>query len=397
MKKTVFTIIFLCSVLIQMMAQNKILVSERIFLTPTHVYYDKNDTVEIIGQILSTDYSDFYPYSRYVYLELFDKDSKLVSRQKVRCNDKGCFYATMPLGAIKENGKYYLRGYTQFMRNRKNTYYPTVPLYVGSRPVISTDNHTIKASFFPEGGHLVNNHSQNISIYLCNTINQPIETNYWILKNGVDTIYNGKTSLSGLSIAAFTPEKNANYTLQTPQNKQSFKIPSTERIPTIPTTIHKNRLVCRILSENQESSNTPLHLFIYHNSFGLKEMSIDKGLAVADMTGCTPGVLTIWLTDEQQIPIAQRVLWTSDIKDATELEMKSVFRMNEKLSFCLNDTVSGSQTFVRIVPAWDSQSISSYAMLNFTNELSSSLPFPPYYNEEDEKTCLLGFSLPNNL
>lgn len=114
-------------------------------------------------------------------------------------------------------------------------------------------------------------------------------------------------------------------------------------------------------------------------------MSIDKGLAVADMTGCTPGVLTIWLTDEQQIPIAQRVLWTSDIKDATELEMKSVFRMNEKLSFCLNDTVPGSQTFVRIVPAWDSQSISSYAMLNFTNELSSSLPFPPYYNEEDEK------------
>ena len=107
MKKTVFTIIFLCSVLIQMMAQNKILVSERIFLTPTHVYYDKNDTVEIIGQILSTNYSDFYPYSRYVYLELFDKDSKLVSRQKVRCNDKGCFYATMPLGAIKENGKYY--------------------------------------------------------------------------------------------------------------------------------------------------------------------------------------------------------------------------------------------------------------------------------------------------
>ena len=107
-------------------------------------------------------------------------------------------------------------------------------------------------------------------------------------------------------------------------------------------------------------------------------MSIDKGLAVADMTGCTPGVLTIWLTDEQQIPIAQRVLWTSDIKDATKLEMKSVFRMNEKLSFCLNDTVPGSQTFVRIVPAWDSQSISSYAMLNFTNELSSSLPFPPY-------------------
>lgn len=261
MKKTVFTIIFLCSVLIQMMAQNKILVSERIFLTPTHVYYDKNDTVEIIGQILSTDYSDFYPYSRYVYLELFDKDSKLVSRQKVKCNDKGCFYTTMPLGAIKENGKYYLRGYTQFMRNRKNTYYPTVPLYVGSRPVISTDN----------------------------------------------------------------------------------------------------------------------------NSFGLKEMSIDKGLAVADITGCTSGVLTIWLTDEQQIPIAQKVLWTSDIKDATELEMKSVFRMNEKLSFCLNDTVPGSQTFVRIVPAWDSQSISSYAMLNFTNELSSSLPFPPYYNEEDEK------------
>ena len=130
-------------------------------------------------------------------------------------------------------------------------------------------------------------------------------------------------------------------------------------------------------------------------------MSIDKGLAVADITGCTSGVLTIWLTDEQQIPIAQRVLWTSDIKDATELEMKSVFRMNEKLSFCLNDTVPGSQTFVRIVPAWDSQSISSYAMLILPTSFHRPSPFHHItmkkMKKTEEKTCLLGFSLPNNL
>lgn len=129
----------------------KALVSERVFLAPTETYYDKNDTVEVVGQLLSTDYGDFYPYSRYLYLELTDKNNELVMRQKVRCDKNGRFYATLALEGNVENGVYYLRGFTQFMRNRNNAIYPITPLYVGVRPTASADNSQLKVIFFPEG------------------------------------------------------------------------------------------------------------------------------------------------------------------------------------------------------------------------------------------------------
>ncbi len=382
MKKNFLIFLFFCSVLVPMLAQNKTLVSERVFLAPTSTYYGRNDTVQVIGQLLSTEYTDFYPYSRYVYLEMSDKDNNLVLRQKVKCDQTGRFYATIPLETKIGNGKYYLRGYTQFMRNRKNAFYPMVPLFVGSRPAVTTENDDIKVMFFPEGGHLISNTTQNLGVYLCNDISQPVETRFWILKNDKDTICSGHTTKSGLATIGFVPQANVKYTLQTSHGGQSFKVPDVEDVPTLQATLHKNRIVCRVLSSNENGSNN--HLFVYHSTFGLKEMTIDKGMAVADISGCTPGVLTLWLTNEQGTPMAQRVLWVADTDNTINLEMKSVYQQGEQLIYHMSDTVPGSQVFVRIVPNWDKQSVSAFSMLSFSNELSSPLPFPVFYYEESD-------------
>lgn len=231
----------------------KALVSERVFLAPTETYYDKNDTVEVVGQLLSTDYGDFYPYSRYIYLELAGKKNELVLRQKVKCDQNGRFHATLPLEGNVENGVYYLRGYTQFMRNRNNAFYPMTPLYVGVRPAVPEDYSRLKAMFFPEGGHLVEGATQNVGLYICNGTNQPVQTRFWILKNATDTIASGKTTLSGLATFGFMPQSGVNYTLQTCKSKQSFLLPSLSPTPTIQAIIHKNRLVCNILPASQTS------------------------------------------------------------------------------------------------------------------------------------------------
>lgn len=375
---------FLCSVLVPLLAQNKTLVSERIFLAPTNTYYGRNDTVQVIGQVLSTEYTDFYPYSRYVYLEMSDKDNKLVLRQKVKCDEMGRFYATMPLETKVENGMYHLRGYTQFMRNRKNAFYPMVPLFVGSRPAVSTDNNKVKTMFFPEGGHLVSGVTQNLGVYLCNDINQSLETRFWVLKNDKDTIFCGNTTRSGLATIGFVPQANANYTLQTSHSNQSFKLPETEDAPTLQAVVHKGRLVCKVLSAEGGEDTLKERLFAYHSSFGLREMTLDKGMAIADVSGCTPGVLTLWLTDGQYSPIAQRVLWIGSVDSTVQLHMKSTYRPGEQISSLLKDTVPGSQVFVRIVPDWDRQSVSALSMLDFSNELSSPLPFPACYLDEEE-------------
>ncbi len=362
----------------------KALVSERVFLAPTDTYYDKHDTVEVVGQLLSTDYVDFFPYSRYLYLELADKNNELVMRQKVRCDQNGRFYATLPLEGHVENGVYYMRGYTQFMRNRNNAFYPMTPVYVGVRPATSAGDSQVKVMFFPEGGHLVEGATQNVGLYVCNSTNQPVQTQFWVLKNATDTIASGKTTLSGLATFAFVPQASANYTLQTNQGKQAFLLPSLSPTPTLRGIIHKNRLICNVFPASQANSET-YHVFIYHPSFGQKEMTVKNGAAIADLTGCTPGILTIYLTDEKRQTLAQRALWVSDENcPDIPIDLKADYKQGEELSLHLRDTIPGSHVFVRIVPDWDTRSVHAFDKLTFANELTSPLPFPYKFYEESE-------------
>lgn len=362
----------------------KALVSERVFLAPTETYYDKNDTVEVVGQLLSTDYGDFYPYSRYLYLELTDKNNELVMRQKVRCDKNGRFYATLALEGNVENGVYYLRGFTQFMRNRNNAIYPITPLYVGVRPTASADNSQLKVIFFPEGGHLVEGSTQNVGLYICNSTNQPVQTQFWILKNATDTIASGKTTLSGLATFGFMPQSGGTYTLQTNMSKQSFLLPTLSSTPTLQAIIHKNRLVCNIMPASQISPENN-HIYIYHPSFGQKEMTVKNGTAIADLTGCTPGILTVYLTDEKHQTIAQRVLWVSNNEtNNVQIDLKTDYKQGEDLALNLRDTIPGSHVFVRIVPDWDTRSAHAFDKLTFSNELSAPTPFPYQYYEENE-------------
>lgn len=69
----------------------KAFVSERVLLVPLSQWVALGDTVRISGQVLSTDYNDFYPYSRYVYVELIGKNDSVVARNKVRMADDGVF------------------------------------------------------------------------------------------------------------------------------------------------------------------------------------------------------------------------------------------------------------------------------------------------------------------
>ncbi len=383
MKKIYLAFCFL-SMALYSYGQEKIkaLVSERVFLAPTETYYDKNDTVEVVGQLLSTDYTDFYPYSRYLYLELADNKNQLIVRQKVKCAPNGHFCASIPLENYVENGVYYLRGYTQFMRNRNNAFYPMTPVFVGVRPATSEDSNHLKVMFFPEGGHLVAGVTQNVGLYLCDDKNQPVLSDFCVLKNATDTIVSGKTTLSGFASFGFMPQSGASYMLKTSQSEQTFLLPSLDSGRTIQAFIHKNRLICNVLESSQDTLKDG-RVFIYHPSFGQKEMMVKNGTAIADLTGCTPGILTVCLTDEKRQIVSQRVLWVSHEENHVQVDLKTEYRQGEALSLHLQDTIPGSQVMVRIVPDWDTRSSHAFDKLTFSNELSAPVPFPQKYYEED--------------
>ena len=366
--KKIILIIISCLFVLAAHSQDKMFVSERIFIALADQFVLKHDTVRIMGQLLSTDYNDFYPYSRYVYVELIDRHKQVVERKKIRCNDNGSFFTSILLPDKSPNGIYYVRGYSQFMRNRESQQFPMVPLYVGVMPQEQETKENIYAGFFPEGGHLVKGHVQTVGIYICNEHKMPTATKFVILNSLRDTICSGKTDANGLASISFIPDGNR-YLLSTETDDKvthKFLLPETVEMPTLRAAVNRERLVCYALADTDNKGPIDsLQIAMYHSSFGIKKLHLRKGACMADLSGCTPGLITLWLYNKAGSILAQRVLRIG----------------GSNISTSANDTIGGNSVFVRYIPEKAGKISTAFEMLNFTDELLSPVPFPETYSD----------------
>lgn len=196
----------------------------------------------------------------------------------------------------------------------------------------------------------------------------PSATNFVILNNRRDTICSGKTDTNGLASISFIPDGNR-YLLSTETDDKAthnFLLPETMQIPTLRTAVNRKRLVCYVLTDTDDKEPIDsLEIAIYHSSFGIKKLQLRKGVCMADLSGCTPGLITLWLCNKAGNILAQRVLRIG----------------GSNISTSTNDTIGGSSVFVRYIPEKAGKTSTAFEMLNFTDELLSPVPFPETYSD----------------
>lgn len=384
--KKIILIIISCLFVLAARSQDKQFLSERTFIALADQFVLKHDTVKIMGQLLSTDYNDFYPYSRYVYVELTDRNKQVVERKKIRCNNNGSFFTTILLPQKTTNGIYYVRGYSQFMRNRESQQFPMVPLYVGVMPQEQETKKKIYAGFFPEGGHLVKGHVQTVGIYICNEHKMPTATNFVILNSLRDTICSGRTDTNGLASISFIPDGNR-YLLSTETDDKvthKFLLPETVEMPTLRAVVNREKLACYVLADSDDKEPIDsLEIAMYHSSFGIKKLHPRKGACMADLSGCTPGLITLWLCNKEGNILAQRILWIGGSPETENggITIDTNGQAGSNISISTNDTIGKSSVFVRFLPEKTGKISTAFEMLNFTDEVLSPEPFPEIYSD----------------
>lgn len=384
--KKIILIIISCLFVLAARSHDKQFVSERIFIALADQFVLKHDTVKVMGQLLSTDYNDFYPYSRYVYVELTDRNKQVVERKKIRCNNNGSFFTTILLPQKTTNGIYYVRGYTQFMRNRESQQFPMVPLYVGVMPQEQETKEKIYAGFFPEGGHLIKGQVQTVGIYICDERKMPTATHFVILNSLHDTICSGRTDANGLASISFIPDGNRYVLSAETEDKvtHNFLLPEAMQIPTLRAVVNRERLACYVLADSDDKEPIDsLEIAMYHSSFGIKKLHPRKGACMADLSGCTPGLITLWLCNKEGNILAQRVLWIGSRPDTENdgITVDTNGQAGSNISISTNDTIGKSSVFVRFLPEKAGRISTAFEMLNFTDELLSPLPFPEIYSD----------------
>lgn len=364
--------------------------TEKVFIAPETSYCKKGDNVNVRGQVLSSDYTDFYPYSRYLYLELINSENEVCSRQKIRINDNGLFSTTVSVGTKYAEGLYFIRAYTQFMLNRPAPTYPTVPLFIGVRPSEKRSD-AVNVAMIAEGGSLVQGNKQKIVAYVIDANRRPLQTPFTVVNESRagEEVASGETTESGLATYTVTPMPGDSLVMRVEKGGviSSFPLPKPSAARTLQATIKRGKLYCKIVGENA-ANDDDTRLWVYHPYFGITPMTVDaaSATAVADLSGCAPGILTLWLTDGRLNTLSQRSLWVDLEPDSTAVPtvaVKRVCHIDEMPVASITDTIGGTSPTVRIVPEWDNVSADAYGAINFTNELISPIPFPANASSKD--------------
>ena len=196
---------------------------EKVFLSSDRLDYNDGDSILLEGKVMTGD-TLVTPYSRYVYVELFNDKDSLICRQKLVCETNGDFISQMQMDFGLQKGYYYLRAYTKLMQNFPGETYPIFPIRIGlsnKQPEVGEKNDLF-CKFFPEGGHLGIDEAQNVAIHLYNQNRHPVETSYVIVNAEGDTIQRQKTTPGGWQTVSFIPQKGMNYYLITQYEGENY-------------------------------------------------------------------------------------------------------------------------------------------------------------------------------
>lgn len=274
--------------------------SEQIFLGVAKTEWAPNDTIEVNGIVTCLAAKNKHPYSRYLYIELLDSSDSVMVRQKVGCDESGRFSARIPTLSVTGKGVYYLRAYTNLMRNFSGENFALQPVLIGKTfPKREKGNGVLRCAIYPEGGFLVENQVQGIVTSVTDYTGSSLAgVGLSVVDDLGDTLCVGKTRASGLANLKFVPLAARHYRLLVRDNgvTTSFDVPSArgDRMK-LQCAINGGKLMFEVLNAN---SSLPFsRLYLYDKANGLVLIGKGRSSGIVPLGNNQHGITTVFLTD----------------------------------------------------------------------------------------------------
>jgi hypothetical protein len=158
--------------------------------------------------------------------------------------------------------------------------------------------------------------------------------------------------------------------------RYTFPLPQLELQPTLQTTIHRNRLVCKVLDSGKKFKRGKL--YIYHQSLGLLMLPYkQKDFVMLLNDGLSSGLISIFLTNSKGEFVAQSTKWLDRYHPMDFSLQRTEYRPNECLEFQWSELPdSSSSVFVRLLPKEQHYIPKASVMCRYDSDLISDEVFP---------------------
>lgn len=361
-------------------------VSERVFVYPVKAHYQIGDSVEVKGQVLSED-STFVPHSRYLWLDVI-RGTTVVYRQYLRCDASGSFYTRFHIAPTWKADIYHIRAYTRFMQNYSSKSFPMVPLQIGGEAMKQElGAEDVFCEFYPEGGKLLADQLQNVTVALKDAGGKPLSAPYYITSE-TDTLIKQTTTASGLQIVRMSFQSGKSYFLNCQMEGKiyTFPFPECQEGVGLQTFINGTRVTYRVLG-----ASSSIKLYAFHPGWGIRKLEL-KETGILDLKGLEAGMLTFFLTDSKDEILSERSVWIEKVSEFRPRLLGATMGKNDKLNLQWSSELpEESILHVRLLKKDDWPASYAERSLKWGNGVISFLDFPVNYFTEsdgDRKTDL---------
>lgn len=348
--------------------------SEQVYLNPEKHTYLPGDTIALEGIVTCLSEKELNPYSNYVYVELFNGQDSVLLRQKLSCKRRGYFSTRMVTEYEWPAGIYYLRAYTQFMRNFSPKSFPIQPLLLGKTfPQRENRVYEAKCALIPAGKSLVSGYPQTVIAQLTDEAGFPVQEELYLTDDKGDTLSYVRTSLSGMAQLRFIPQQDVRYTLVGKVDGIDYEFPLPKPTTSIKVqgSLNGQRLNYQLLHAGTDLSR--YRLYVYDRENGLSELASVRENGIIQLEK-SPAVLSLFLTEGKEILSEYTV--TSKYRQTNALLASDTLYVGDTLSYRLTATQADTRVMVRVITAEDRLATYAEGTLNYLSDYTSSLAFP---------------------
>ena len=216
---------------------NKLLPQEKVYLHFDNTAYYMGEKMWFKAYVIRSDNNRPTSVSKVLYVELLDRTGNVIDTQKLPIDKLGQADGTFNLNKVLAGGFYEVRAYTRYMLNWDSSWlfsrvFPIfeAPEKEGDYSVSSLggtdwqpreaekEQAINKVTFFPEGGHLVNNLPCRVAFEVRDKKGLPMNGEGELLDGDVK-VCDVRTSDEGRGVFAFTPQMGKKYTLKLKSDK----------------------------------------------------------------------------------------------------------------------------------------------------------------------------------
>lgn len=290
--------------------------TEKVFLHLDKSEYTLGETIWIKSYLVAGAGHIPSPFSQTVYVELLDEQNELVQRLTLR-SEEGVSKANITLQKDMQPGFYYLRGYTNWMKNQGEEFFFNKKIKVHSLEIngVITEKaipRPLEVKFYPEGGDLIQDVASKVAFEVTGLKDEQLPISGKIFNAEQNEVATFTTQHESRGVFAMLPS-NTNYYAQLNGSEEKFQLPE---IKTEGVTLSINNEAAEFMGvaiKTAKPSAEKYYLMVHTRGYVTYASEITirnpKNLLKVDKSNLPNGVSHVTVFNKDLQPMAERLVF----------------------------------------------------------------------------------------